>query len=259
MDSLGGERAESRSTVPQNGAESTIEEWLRIEQVPLAEQVDRLTADTELYKHLERQRFDGPDYDYFQTVLARYGQAVIAGWMHRGIIETKCREKGLRKVPNLTDVRFHDDDVDEIVLETVAQALYYFRDRVLAVGGWDADKGASLRTYFIGQCLIRFVSVINRWLKEQAVDLLGIEDDVRQDDVEAGADVETDVLNAVTAHQALQHVSRADARVALHLQSRGYSLREISHQLGRTEKAVEGMIGHAKRQIRDRMSGVESA
>lgn len=260
MDSLGGDRAESSSSiVPPVSAESAVEDWLRNEHLSLAEKVDRLAADTELYRYLEHQRFDGPDYEYFQTVLARYGQAVIAGWMHRGIIEAKCREKRLRHVPDLGGVRFHNDDVDEIVLETVAEALYYFRDRVLVVGGWDADRGASLRTYFIGQCLIRFVSVANRWLKEQAGDFLGIKDDVRQDEVDAEADVEADVLNALAAHQVLQHVSRADARIALRLQSRGYSLREISHQLGRTEKAVESMIGHAKRQIRQHMMGMESA
>lgn len=260
MDSLDGDRDESSCpAVPPPPAGSAMEDWLQTEHVPLAEQVDRLAADSELYRHLELQRFDGPDYDYFETVLARYGQAVIAGWIHRRTIETKCREKRLRQVPRLEGVQFSADDVDEIVLETVAEALYFFRDRVLAIGLWDASKGASLRTYFIGQCLIRFVSVMNRWLQEQGADVLGIEDDVRQDEGVAPTDVEADVINALAAHQALQHVSRSDARVALRLQSRGYSLREISNQLGRTEKAVESMIGHAKRQIRQKATGTESA
>ncbi|GAA1701302.1 putative transcriptional rgulator [Mycolicibacterium murale] len=249
----------SCSAVPQAAAGSAIDDWLQTEHVPLAEQVDRLAADSELYRHLKLQRFDGPDYDYFETVLARYGQAVIAGWIHQGTIETKCREKRLRHVPRLEGVKFSADDIDEIVLETVAEALYFFRDRVLAIGLWDASKGASLRTYFIGQCLIRFVAVTNRWLQEQAADVLGIEDDVRQNEVVAATDVEANVINALAAHQALQHVSRADARVALRLQARGYSLREISKHPGRTEKAVESMIGHAKRQIRQKTTGTESA
>ena len=42
---------------------------------------------------------------------------------------------------------------------------------------------------------------------------------------------------------------RAGPRIALIMQSRGYSLREIAEGLGRTDKAVESMIAYAKRQI----------
>lgn len=125
--------------------------------------------------------------------------------------------------------------------------------------GDGTQEGAPLRTFFVGQCLIRFVSVVNRWLSEQSRDVLGAEDDVRDDEVVSATDVEADVIEVLAADQALQHVSRADARIALRLQSRGYSVREISNHLGRTEKAVEGMIGYAKRQIRQHMLGTETA
>ncbi|WP_184445698.1 sigma factor-like helix-turn-helix DNA-binding protein [Mycobacterium sp. AZCC_0083] len=50
-------------------------------------------------------------------------------------------------------------------------------------------------------------------------------------------------------------MTREDARVALTMQSGGYSVREIAARLGRTEKAVENMIAHAKKQIRHKIAG----
>jgi DNA-directed RNA polymerase specialized sigma24 family protein len=257
--SRGGSGDSPRQAAAELRASPAPEEWLSTEHLPLAEQIDRLAADSDLVQDLRSRGFNGPDYRYFESVLAGYGQAVIAGWMHRRTIEAKCREKRLRHVPQLDGIVFTNDDIDEVVLETVAEALFYYRDRVLLLDRWDADRGASLRTFFVGQCLIRFVSVMNRWLTEQSRDVLGIDEDLREDEVADATDVETDVINALTAHQALQHVTRADARLALTLRSQGHTVREIANQMARTEKSVEGMIGYAKRQIRQHTLGRESA
>lgn len=45
----------------------------------------------------------------------------------------------------------------------MAKALDRFRADVLLAKKWDYRKGASLRTYFIGQCLIRFANIYRRW------------------------------------------------------------------------------------------------
>lgn len=254
-----GEGNPSSHTAPPRRGGAALEEWLKTEHLPLAEQLDRLAADIDLYRDLQSQGFSGRDYEYFETVLACYGQAVIAGWLCRRTIEAKCREKRLRHVPRLEAVDLSADDVDEIVLETVAEALFYFRDRVLAPSKWDANRGASLRTFFIGQCLIRFVAVMNRWLNEQNRDILGDDEDVRERDEVSAIDVEGDVITSLATNQALRCVSRADARIAISLQSQGFSLREIGNRLGRTEKAVEGMIAYAKRQIRQQAGRTETA
>jgi DNA-directed RNA polymerase specialized sigma24 family protein len=254
-----GEDPSGLSPVAARGTDTALEEWLQSEQLPLAEQVDRLAADSALYADLRRQGFTGQDYQYVETVLARYGHAIIAGWLTRRTIEAKCREKKLRHVPNLEEVDLGISDVDEIADETVAEALFYFRDRVLIPGKWEPRRGASLRTFFIGQCLIRFVGVMNRWLTEQGRDVLGDDTDIRTHEEAAVTDVENDVIHTLAAERALQHVTREDARVALTMQSRGYSLREIAIGLGRTEKAVESMIAYAKKQIRHKIGGKGSA
>ncbi len=48
--------------------------------------------------------------------------------------------------------------------EVVTVALAPFRDEVLLPGLWDPAKGASLTTYFVGQCILRFPNVYRSWL-----------------------------------------------------------------------------------------------
>lgn len=48
----------------------------------------------------------------------------------------------------------------------VAEAIAAFRKDVLIPGTWDPSKGASLRTYFIGNCKLRFANVYRRWISE---------------------------------------------------------------------------------------------
>src|SRR5829696_6136984 len=124
----------------------------------LAEQaarIDRLAADFDLVTTFGLQGFEGADWDIFEEELAKYGLAVIGGWTRRGVIFGKYFERGFGGLPEpFRD--FRDDEVDELALETVGKGLYHFQRDVLRRQRWDYRKGASLRTYFIGQCLSRF-------------------------------------------------------------------------------------------------------
>jgi hypothetical protein len=51
------------------------------------------------------------------------------------------------------------DVAEELSGETVAKALHYFRENVLMRQRWNASKGASIKTYFIGQSLFQFANV----------------------------------------------------------------------------------------------------
>ena len=88
---------------------------------------DRLRADYELVTGLAFEQFAGPGYDYFQTELAKYGLAVMAGWMRRGLIFARCRDRGYGGLPELPLGAFDDDDVVQgLADETVAKALKHF-------------------------------------------------------------------------------------------------------------------------------------
>lgn len=137
------------------------EQWLaEPEHRNAADRLDRLAADYELITGLAWGKFEGADYQYFANELAKYGLAVMRGWMRRRLILARCRERGFGGLPEPPLDAFDDPDVlDELANETVAKALHHFREDVLLAGKWDHHRGASLRTYFIGQCLIRFANI----------------------------------------------------------------------------------------------------
>ena len=82
--------------------------------------------------------------------------------MRRGLIWERCKTKGLGGLTPLGR-EFTQDEMQELTDETVAKALWHFKHDVLMRHKWDYHRGASLRTYFIGQCLIRFANIYRRW------------------------------------------------------------------------------------------------
>jgi hypothetical protein len=125
----------------------------------------RIADDVNLITWLALNGFEGPSYEEFASELAKYGFAVIKAWIMKGVIFVRCREKGLGGLaePPL-GVLTERDVADELASETVAKALRHFRDDVLMTARWDAARGASIKTFFIGQCLIRFPNIYRSWL-----------------------------------------------------------------------------------------------
>jgi hypothetical protein len=146
-------------------AEPVPEAWLlEPDNRRLAEEFDqeRLAADNDLVQTLAFGSFGGSEWEYFSTELAKYRMAVIGGWMRRGMIFQRCKSRGFGGLPELGR-DFTDDEVDELTGETISKALFHFRRDVLMKQKWDYRKGATLRTYFVGQCLIRFANIYRRW------------------------------------------------------------------------------------------------
>ncbi|MEI9951916.1 MAG: sigma factor-like helix-turn-helix DNA-binding protein [Pseudomonadota bacterium] len=123
----------------------------------------KLEGDQQLVNQLMWEGYAGPSWTRFATALAEYGVQVIRAWALSGQVFVKCEQKGIGKLP----VRERSpDDALELACETVANAIESFRRKVLIPGHWDPSKGASLRTFFIGQCLFRFPNVYRFWLRE---------------------------------------------------------------------------------------------
>lgn len=232
------------------------ESWLHErEHLERAERLDRLAADYDLVTSLAWTRFQGPDYDRFATELARYGLAVIGGWIRRGLILARCRERGYGGLPEPPPNAFDDPDtVNELANETVAKALHHFRTDVLLTRRWDHRKGASLRTFFIGQCLIRFANIYRQWHKTESRRSYAITDHATLDALERGraAGPEDQVIDLAQVQQALETIKNPAVRRALVLFAAGVSHQEIGQQLGVSEKAVERMIANERTRMRKR-------
>lgn len=215
-----------------------------------AADVDRLAGDLDLYNTLALSGFCGSEYDYFANELARYGLAVIGSWVRSGLIFAKCRERGLGGLPP-AQWELQADDVEELASETVGLAVVKFREKVLLTKKWDPRKGASLRTFFIGQCLIRFPNVYRSWLNQEAGRNAKCE---LTEDSHPSVRPHERALDGMLAQDELSKVEDRRVRVALVCTAAGWPQWEIAQELGVTEKTVERMLAHHRQRIRKRRS-----
>jgi hypothetical protein len=145
------------------------------DQDPAARRLQLLAADRALVDSLMLQGYAGPEWIRFTRALAEYGYPVMRAWVFTGAIFLRCAEKGIGRLPR-TNTTFDGTDAAEIAGETVAEAIKHFRDRVLIPGRWDMTRGASLNTFFVGQCILRFPNVYRRWYREGRDQLLARSD-----------------------------------------------------------------------------------
>lgn len=120
-------------------------------------------ADIELRDRLQAAGCEGPVWDYVAFELARYGWSVMSAWLKSRVIAGKCREKG-RPVELPDD--WGAEDREDLVATAVAHGLETFRQSMLA-DQWKPQKGASLRTYFLGGCVLAFPNALRRWRNER--------------------------------------------------------------------------------------------
>jgi DNA-directed RNA polymerase specialized sigma24 family protein len=216
----------------------------------LDEAAERLAADQDLVTSLGLQGYKGKDYTVFETELAKYGIAVIGGWIRRGLIFAKCKERGLGGLPQpIGDALRDHDTVDELTGETVAKALVHFRTDVLLRGRWVSNRGATLRTFFVGQCLFRFANVYRAWhAKEQPLDP---EDAFELDDRQQDGP-EDRVIDLREVERGLAHVKDARLKTALVLMAAGHTQADAALRLGVTEKTVERMVANHRARMKNK-------
>jgi DNA-directed RNA polymerase specialized sigma24 family protein len=202
----------------------------------LQRHVDQLAADSDLVFELALHRYEGPRWSRFAAVLAEYGVAVLRPWIASGKVYAELGKKG-RHLQRDRRFKPSEDDALEMASETVARAIRHFREKVLMPGKWQASGGASLHTYFIGQCLFQFPDVYRRCLREQCLepdDWRGFDPEFRHpDSVEAPAELRR-LLSRAEPLSAELLVAAADGL--------GHSHVEISRMSGLTVRAVESRI-----------------
>jgi DNA-directed RNA polymerase specialized sigma24 family protein len=226
------------------------------------ERAQQTAADKQLYEALKQAGFQGPLCDRFEDVLARYGIQVIRAWVLTMKIFGYClrnRVKGAG-ISGRVGRPFTDDEADQLTNDTVAAAIRSFR-RVLMRGGWSPSGGASLHTFFIGQCLYVFPGIYRRWQRENRHMLEVPLDDAAPILQRADPSPTADPANLLEIRaevlEALLHAVRNDrARSVLILRAEGYSNREIADLFDETEKAIEGVFYRHRQQQTLRMTAI---
>ncbi len=222
---------------------------------------ERLAEDQQLLEALKRDGFQGRLWKRFVDRLARYGFEIIRVWVLNMRIVPEAAKKGVKGVRGSgPDGRpFTKDAADQLAADTVEAAIRAFRRKVLIPGRWSPTGGASLNSYFLGQCLFEFPNAYRRWRHanrprpEESL-YVQVDDDDDDDDSMTGVLVQpvdlsptSDSARVVQARDevlyALKDVVQSDRdQVIVALRAAGYTEREIADMLDMTLKAVEGAL-----------------
>jgi DNA-directed RNA polymerase specialized sigma24 family protein len=227
---------------------------------------ERLAEDADLVESLRGVSFTGPAYEEFEIELARYGLGIATAWIRQGAIFGKCREKGIGGLPEPPPGALTQPDAaEQLAYETVARALRGFRDTVLIPGRWDPARGASLKTYFIGQCLIRFPNVYRFWLRTEVYPALDerLVDELAVFDRPTSGGPTADPAALAVIRQEVDIVL-ADApeatKTMLVLLAAGYTQADVATTLNLSENAVQKATSYwRKRWTKDRPTNAPSS
>jgi DNA-directed RNA polymerase specialized sigma24 family protein len=126
--------------------------------------LDRLTGDADLVDRLMWAGYAGPEWDRFREALAAYGFVVCRAWIGNGQIFAECAKKKIRGPRRDARLPSYAEDV---AIETVVATLPYFREFVLIPRVWDPTRGASLKTFFVGACVLHFRNAYRTWSRQQ--------------------------------------------------------------------------------------------
>lgn len=217
------------------------------------DRLSRLLGDVQVLTRLLDSDFADDDWLPAAEEFARYGVGVLSAWIGTGAIFGKVKARTSYSLESPPNGWLDEDAVHDLSADTVVDALQSFRDDVLRKRRWDPRKGASMKTFFIGQCLFRFPNVYRGWLRERRRHLaVAPSDQLVQ--LERGLGV-LPAADASALHQAsmvelLSLLSVKAARRAALLQAAGYTQEEIAADLGLPDaKAVENLLGHQRRRL----------
>jgi DNA-directed RNA polymerase specialized sigma24 family protein len=202
-----------------------------------------LRADEQLHDRLRAVVCAGPLWNQVAVELVRYGWSVMSAWLNTGIIANKCWEKG-RPVELPHDWTIQDRE--DLVSDAVAEGLEMFRQAVLT-DRWKPEKGASLRTYFLGSCVLAFPNVLRRWNSDRRrYSRAGVR--WAREPTEHGFGVEpVELLVAVHALKSLIGDENQRDQAIRFLCFHGYTPMEIAEILGMKPGAVNTALYRMRR------------
>lgn len=218
------------------------------------EESERLAGDRELYEVLREQGFQGRDYEDFEIELVGYGFACIKKWILTKELLAKCREK-LDFVPDDEDVRLDlltPDEAEEIAQDIVVQSVLEFREDALVGGKWSPTGGASLKTFFVGRCLMEACKVLNRRakeLKKTARYLQEVEEDELLQLPSREMTLETQFELDDELRRVAGLLSDKELEVA-RLRAEGLSAKEIANELGTLPSSVNKALERVRAKAR---------
>lgn len=166
---------------------------------------------------------DSPEWRLFSAALIEYGLAVLVAWAGAGRLRQRAIERGVRGAARVPAGRIRGERAETLALDVVIAAVTAFREK--GIERWRPDGGASLKTYFIGRCLMEIPDVHRAWRSRETEEipavLYAVIDDGRFGSFPAEAAEARLLLDEIFEKD-------PDIRRAFELQQAGYSLEEIA-------------------------------
>jgi len=160
--------------------EDLVEAETRDEVRLAKERLDQRLGDAEVITALQLSNFDesSVEWDVLADALAEYGFGVMTGWLITGMATQKAREMrnglgvlGMQHLPK-ENLRMSRDDARALAGIIAAEALKQFREKTLMNPNpdkrWSPTGGASLKTFYIGRCLMVYPNEYRRWERENS-------------------------------------------------------------------------------------------
>lgn len=222
--------------------------------VRAGEKLDRLEHDVALREELAAGNYEGPSWDRFADELARYGHAVVLAWCRSGEIFAQCRKKFCSPGPR--PATWTDEDRQSITNDTVAHAIAFFRTKALAEGGWDPARRATLKSFFIGRCVLSFANQFRRWETDHkahlALSAATADDDVLNRIRSPSRDPGQRLVDAAHVREELAGIGDERTATMIVLRDEGYSNIEIGELFGLSAGAVKQIfVRYKARRERD--------
>jgi DNA-directed RNA polymerase specialized sigma24 family protein len=219
-------------------------------------------ADAEILRRLTAEGFDPRRAMWVELsgALAEYGYDVFIGRLMAGTVYRMAAGQGSRGVLGLSrlprELKLPHDDAHELTAGLLEVAIPRFLG-TLRAGLWHPDGGASLRTFFIGRCLMELPDAYERWHRQQERWAQAHADPADVDDGRFSLDPAAAALDAVELDELLPRAEFEHVRVMLLLAEYGYTTSEISELFTKsgmryTEATVRTRISRARARARAR-------
>lgn len=224
-------------------AELCADDFVDPRRQAMTENLMQRKYDHRLLQMLAADDFTGAKWEYFAIQLARYGIPVLMSWTRTGKIAKLCADRG-RPIRPLPGDWTAEDRVGLTHL-TIGKAINVFRDRVLRPAVWEPNRGATVKSFFMGSVIQQFPNHYNSWYDEGLRDLArpgwwALEDNPALATLKADqpwCDPARTVEARVYLTEVLEDMPE-DLRVACLLLYRGYSVKEAAAAIGKTGDAL---------------------
>jgi DNA-directed RNA polymerase specialized sigma24 family protein len=233
---------------PPGGYVGSIEAIREFEALDEAKRVERM-AEAQIVERLRQEGFDqsSPVWQAFAGALAEYGYVVLLAWAITGTLPMQAaRHAHINRARVPSHLRLDGDEAHSLVAEILIVSLERFRTRSLS--RWSPTAGASLRTFFIGRCLMDFGDVYEVWHRRERRPYLV---DHLVDDGRFGARPAEEAEARVLSDQLMDQLLDNDPglREVLELRAAGYRLGEIAAKLGTTIASVRSRTYRLRRSL----------